>query len=354
MLKMQWAFARNGMTSAPNSNPSISHIGLVHGWPDSTASMLFDRAKRNFGEHAAAIALPEAACADIDQALRELVRIVLALFPAWLPEAKGIDTPAGAGDSAVADVARAAAERSSLFGPLLVRLARAALANQTSPALDGIPREVVALECGKLIRATYQLGDIILILPATTLDGTEIQACERTVLWLADHVKCAVWIAGPTAARMPRIRIIRDAIAPLAHSDEHEPAGTVPTPPPWVTPLAGRPNPFSTAEQRLEVHLAAQDWADGRAWNQGWQAGAKHNRIVVDLVWKREQLVVEIDGPDHLGAEKFAADRHRDRLLQLQGFAVLRFTNEEVLNDPAQVASQIERFLKQKRTMKKS
>ena len=342
------------MASISSSNPNISHIGLVHGWPDSTASKLFDRAKRDLGEHAAAIVLPKAVCADIDQALRELVRIVLALYPAWLPEAKGIDSPAGAGDAAVADVARAAAERSPLFGPLLLRLARAALAKQTSAALDGIPREVVALECGKLIRASYQLGDIVLILPAPTAGETEIQACERTALWLADHVKCTVWIAGPAAARMPRIAIIRDALAALARSDEQEPTGTLPTPPPWVTPLAGRPNPFSTAEQRLEVHLAAQDWADGRAWNQGWQAGAKHNRIVVDLVWKREQLVIEIDGPDHLAAEKFAADRHRDRLLQLEGFAVLRFTNEEVLNDPALVASQIERFLKQKRTMKKS
>jgi very-short-patch-repair endonuclease len=354
MLEIEWAFDRNGMKSISSSNPNISNIGLVHGWPESTASKLFDRARRDLGEHAATIVLPETACADIDQVLSELVRIVLALYPAWLPEAKGIDSPAGAGDAAVADLARAAAERSSLFGPLLLKLARAALAKQTSPALDGIPREVVALQCGKLIRASYQLEDIILILPTTTPHETEIQACERTALWMADHVKCAVWIAGPAAARMPRIGIIHDAIVPLVRSDDQEPTGKLPSPPPWVTPLAGRPNPFSSAEQRLEVHLAAQDWAGGRAWNQGWQAGAEHNRIIVDLVWEREQLVVEIDGPDHLAADKFAADRQRDRLLQLEGFAVLRFTNEEVLNDPAQVASQIKRFLKQRRTMKKS
>jgi very-short-patch-repair endonuclease len=150
---------------------------------------------------------------------------------------------------------------------------------------------------------------------------------------------------------MPRIGIIHDVIAARIPYDREGPT-CPPLAPPWVTPLAGRPNPFSTAEQRLEAHLAAHDWASGRAWNQGWQADVRHNRIVADLVWGLEQLVVEIDGPDHLAAEKFAADRQRDRLLQLEGFAVLRFTNEEVLNDPALVASQIERFLRQKRTMK--
>jgi very-short-patch-repair endonuclease len=351
MLNIEWVFSRNRMRPISSNSQNISNPGLVHGWPESTASKLFDRATRDLREHAAAVVLPETACDSIDRAIGECVRVVLALYPAWLPEAEGIDSPAGAGDGAVADLARAAAERSSLFGPVLLRLARAALAKHRSLVLDDFPREVLAVECGKLIRAAYQLEDLILILPATSVEEAEIQACERTSLWLADHVKCAVWVAGPASARMPRIGIIHDATAP-APSNREVPAGPEPAPP-WVTPLAGRPNPFSTAEQRLEVHLAAQDWASGRAWNQGWQADAKHNRIVVDLVWDFEQLVVEIDGPDHLAAEKFAADRHRDRLLQLEGFAVMRFTNEEVLNDPALVASQIERFLRQKRTMNK-
>jgi hypothetical protein len=284
------------MRPISNTNQNISDAGLVHGWPETTASKLFDRAKRDLREHAAAIVLPEMACSDIDRAVGELVRVVLALYPAWLPEAEGIDSPAGAGAAAIADLARAAAEKSSLFGPVLRRLARAALAKQTSLVLDDIPREVVAVECSKLIRASYQLEDIILVLPATTAREAEVQACERTALWLADHVKCAIWIAGPAAARMPRIAIIHDATA-LIPSDG-EALTDAPQAPPRVTPLAGRPNPFSAAEQRLEVHLAAQTWASGRAWNQGWQAGAKHNRIVVDLMWGPEQLVVEIDGPE--------------------------------------------------------
>ena len=56
-------------------------------------------------------------------------------------------------------------------------------------------------------------------------------------------------------------------------------------------------------------------------------------------MWEQEKLVIEIDGVDHLDPVKFAADRHRDRLLQVAGFSVFRFTNEEVLNDIEKVAS---------------
>jgi very-short-patch-repair endonuclease len=59
--------------------------------------------------------------------------------------------------------------------------------------------------------------------------------------------------------------------------------------------------------------------------------------------------VVEIDGLDHLGPEKYARDRARDRALQLAGFRVLRFTNDETAADIARVALMIEHFLTQAR-----
>ena len=43
--------------------------------------------------------------------------------------------------------------------------------------------------------------------------------------------------------------------------------------------------------------------------------------------------MVEIDGSDHRGILKYAADRRRDNGLMLDGFAVLRFTNEEIVDD---------------------
>ena len=119
--------------------------------------------------------------------------------------------------------------------------------------------------------------------------------------------------------------------------------------PPYLTPLRGRPNPFSQAEQRLEAHLARSKWATGRAWNQTWSPGVLANPIRVDLVWRREKCVVELDGPDHLDTDKYAADRARDRALQRAGFLVLRYTNEEVLGDVARVVGELERFLEDRR-----
>jgi hypothetical protein len=115
-------------------------------------------------------------------------------------------------------------------------------------------------------------------------------------------------------------------------------------------PLAGRPHPESRAEQALEAALAACDWAVGRVWNQTFQPHILANLIRVDLLWAEERCVVEVDGPDHCGVLKFEADRRRDVHLQLEGFAVLRFTNDQILGDVATVRSQIERFIQSRRT----
>ena len=74
------------------------------------------------------------------------------------------------------------------------------------------------------------------------------------------------------------------------------------------------------------------------------------NPIIADLMWTEERLIVELDGPEHRSADKFVADRRRDRLLQIAGFAVLRFTNQEIDSDIGAAASQIERFLTLRRS----
>ena len=90
-------------------------------------------------------------------------------------------------------------------------------------------------------------------------------------------------------------------------------------------------------------------WATGRAWNQTWSSGVLANSIRVDLIWPREKCVVELDGPDHLDTDKYAADRVRDRALQRVGFIVLRYTNDEVLGDVARILDELKRFLEDRR-----
>jgi len=61
--------------------------------------------------------------------------------------------------------------------------------------------------------------------------------------------------------------------------------------------------------------------------------------------------VVELDGPEHRGAVQFEADRRRDVRLQLDGFAVLRFTNAQIRYELTLVLSQLERFINYRRAV---
>ncbi len=113
--------------------------------------------------------------------------------------------------------------------------------------------------------------------------------------------------------------------------------------------VAGRPHPASPSERALEAALGSRGWAAGRGWNQTLCPHPLAGPVRVDLLWQAERCVVEVDGPDHRGALKFAADRSRDVRLQLAGYAVLRFTDDQVLTDAQGVIRQIELFLRDRR-----
>jgi very-short-patch-repair endonuclease len=71
--------------------------------------------------------------------------------------------------------------------------------------------------------------------------------------------------------------------------------------------------------------------------------------MALDLVWLDERLVVELDGPEHRTPLQFEADRRRDVLLALDGYTVVRFTNESVDDDIQHVVSQLQRLVQNHR-----
>jgi very-short-patch-repair endonuclease len=131
--------------------------------------------------------------------------------------------------------------------------------------------------------------------------------------------------------------------AQMASPSDHVPAATTPA-------LRGRPHPASRAEQRLESALSQYAWAHGRVWNQPHRSGPLSALIYVDLAWFAERVVVEVDGPEHRGMAHYESDRWRDNDLELEGFALLRFTNDAVLGDVDLVLHQIERCITARRT----
>ncbi len=66
----------------------------------------------------------------------------------------------------------------------------------------------------------------------------------------------------------------------------------------------------------------------------------------VDFLWRREYLVVEVDGwASHRTRSAFEADRARDAKLKLRGYEVLRFTYRQVGDDPDGVAAAVRAVL---------
>ena len=78
------------------------------------------------------------------------------------------------------------------------------------------------------------------------------------------------------------------------------------------------------AEQRLWYHLRAHRFM-GLKFKRQKPVG----HYIVDFVCLEYQLIIEIDGGQH--AEQMTYDRHRDAWLRSQGYTVLRFWNNDVM-----------------------
>ncbi len=318
------------------------------GWPEASPAAVRERVESTLGVEAAVltVAVDVAGLGRRDlteQVIDALSEAVSATYPAWLPEAERLAGPGGAGMAALRTMCERAAADSALFGPFLIAAAEASLAGRPL-AVTEFPRETAVRQARKLVLRAYECEPFVVMVELTgTWNSAQIEVAEANALWLAGPGELTVWLFGAPTAFMTRV--------PRFSLRSRMPASEPPAAPrpSGLTPLRGRPNPLSRAEQRLETHLARCSWANGRAWNQTWSPGPLANPIRVDLVWSLEKCVVELDGPDHLDSDKYAADRARDRALQRAGFLVLRYTNEEVLGDAARVLDELAGFLEDRR-----
>ena len=80
------------------------------------------------------------------------------------------------------------------------------------------------------------------------------------------------------------------------------------------------------AEQKLWYHLRAHRFM-GRKFKRQKPIG----RYVVDFICIEEKLIIELDGGQH--AENTEYDQERDSWLRSEGYTVLRFWNNELMNE---------------------
>src|SRR5438874_9299996 len=69
---------------------------------------------------------------------------------------------------------------------------------------------------------------------------------------------------------------------------------------------------------------------------------------IADFMCKELMLVIEIDGLTHEWGETIKKDQIRQKALETAGFTVLRFTDEEVLNNIQSVFSFLEDWIEKK------
>ena len=92
---------------------------------------------------------------------------------------------------------------------------------------------------------------------------------------------------------------------------------------------------LTDAEQKLWYHLRAHRFMGRKFKRQKPPIG----RYVVDFVCLEEKLIIELDGSQH--AESAEYDQESDSWLRSQGYTVLRFWNNEMMNEMEGVLEKI-------------
>ncbi|MDO5607915.1 MAG: leucine--tRNA ligase [Capnocytophaga sp.] len=104
-----------------------------------------------------------------------------------------------------------------------------------------------------------------------------------------------------------------------------------------------------SAKENRKKAAKAEDllWQNIRNQKLGAKFRRQHyiDNFIVDFVSLSEKLVIEIDGEYHSDSTQKEYDEERSLLLNEKGFEVIRFSNEEVLNETNKVIQSIEKKL---------
>jgi len=96
----------------------------------------------------------------------------------------------------------------------------------------------------------------------------------------------------------------------------------------------GKPTPVPQAKlwKALRVHGAVLEHVvSTKSFRNKKNKLAKHYKI--DIALPKQMVAIEVDGPSHQSLERQAQDRKKENFLDMIGWTVLRFSNEEVMAD---------------------
>jgi imidazole glycerol-phosphate synthase subunit HisF len=122
-----------------------------------------------------------------------------------------------------------------------------------------------------------------------------------------------------------------------------------------MPPHTHRSSPKAVRDAAQAMRDAPTD-AEARLWEilRAGRLGPKFRRqhpigsFIVDFFSHEAALVIEVDGSIHDVPEQRRRDEQRQAALESAGLRVLRFTNDEVLNDLARVIVAIQRTCRER------
>jgi very-short-patch-repair endonuclease len=175
---------------------------------------------------------------------------------------------------------------------------------QDTTTVDGIPTTTVARTCLDLAEILSHARLIDLLEAGERQDKLDVGAIEATIM------------------RSPG----RHGIRPLQQA---------------ISELTDAPPLLQSGLERAFRHIARTHHLPMPQFNVYVEGE------LVDVVWREHRLVVEVDGRKwHIGKRAFSEDRRRDRKLVRAGWRVVRFTEDQVEQDPAAVAAELSELLR--------
>ena len=122
----------------------------------------------------------------------------------------------------------------------------------------------------------------------------------------------------------------------------------------WNKFKTAHPFNYEILKENAKENRKHQTEAEAALWEvlRANQLGEKFRRqhiigdFIVDFVALNSKLIIEVDGAYHNDAEQMEADKLRSEFLNEAGFKVLRFTNEQVLQDTDNTIKEIKANLK--------
>lgn len=242
--------------------------------------------------------------------------------------------------------------------PSLGKLQRAAQVRQFALAIE--PKRLV----------------VLLAVLAAPASNQALHSLAQGVEWLAGNAQSRVVVVLPNElAKRPELDhvtygacLFADPLAPDAPAEILGPTSAAPAvnraavavgseakvgppqePTISVSPIVGRPARRSDAECALFAVLTEDVQLRSLfAFNQPVRT-VFGSQPIVDVLWAAGRLVIEIDGRDHRGQQKFEKDRERDLELLLSGYSVVRFTDSRVILQTEWVVERIREAVRQLR-----